>query len=264
MSIIQAVWNYRGFIIGTVRREFQSRYRNSLLGAGWTVISPLAMIVVYTVIFSRVMQARLPGSDGLPYAYGIFLCAGILTWNMMAEITTRSVNTFIENANLLKKQTFPRLSLPLIIMLSAVLNFAIVFGLFTLFLVITGNFPGWTFFAIIPVLLVQMALGMGLGVTLGVLNVFFRDVGQFYGVALQFWFWLTPVVYPLGVLPERARKIIELNPMTSIVVAYQNILLYGTLPDWRSIAGVALLALLLCLIGLRLFRNHSSDMVDEL
>ena len=264
MSMIQAVWNYRGFIIGTVRREFQSRYRNSLLGAAWTVINPLAMIVVYTVIFSRVMQARLPGNAGFPYAYGIYLCAGILTWNMMAEITNRSVNTFIENANLLKKQTFPRLALPLIVLLSAVLNFAIVFGLFTVFLVITGNFPGWVFFSIIPVLLVQMALAVGLGVSLGVLNVFFRDVGQFYGVALQFWFWLTPVVYPLEVLPEKVRRIIELNPMTSLVVAHQNILLHHTLPDWRPIAEVALLALFLCLVGLRLFRNHSSDMVDEL
>ncbi|WP_279343439.1 ABC transporter permease [Variovorax terrae] len=263
MGLLRALWGYRGFIFGTVKREFRSRYNNSLLGAAWTVINPLAMIFVYTVIFSRVMQARLPGT-GTAYAYGIYLCAGILTWGLTAEITGRCVNTFLENANLLKKLTFPRLSLPVIVVLTALFNFGIIFGLFTLFLVISGNFPGWAFFAIFPVLAVQLAFSVGLGVCLGVLNVFFRDVGQLYGVLLQFWFWLTPIVYPAEVLPAKVRELIALNPMTTLIQAYQDILLRGALPNWRHVAVVAGVGLLLCIAGLSLFRRHSSDMVDEL
>ena len=110
-SMLKALWTYRGFILGSVKREFQSKYSNSLLGAAWNVLNPLAMIVVYTMIFSQVMKARLAGVNST-FAYSIYLCAGILTWGLFAEITSRALNVFIENANLLKKLSFPRLCLP--------------------------------------------------------------------------------------------------------------------------------------------------------
>ena len=195
MTIFRALWAYRGFILGSVQREFQSKYRNSLLGAAWTVINPLAMILVYTVIFAQVMRARLPGADST-FAYSIYLCAGVLTWGLFAEITGRAQNVFLENANLLKKLSFPRLCLPVTVVANAALNFGIVFALFTLFLIASGNFPGLPYLALLPVLAVQVLFAIGLGISLGVLNVFFRDVGQFFGIFLQFWFWLTPIVYP--------------------------------------------------------------------
>ena len=137
--MILAIWSYRGFIAGNVKREFQSKYSNSLLGAAWTVINPLAMIVVYTVIFSQIMRARLAGVDGA-FAYSIYLCSGVLTWGLFAEIVSRAQNVFLENANILKKLSFPRLCLPVIVVANALLNFSIIFGLFTLFLLITETF----------------------------------------------------------------------------------------------------------------------------
>ena len=148
-SMLGGVWRYRGFIAGSVRREFQARYRNSLLGAAWTILNPLAMIVVYTVIFSQVMGNRLQGNSG-HFAYSIYLCAGVLTWGLFAEITMRGQNVFIENANLIKKLQFPRICLPIIVVLNSFVNFAIIFGLFTVFLAFSGAFPGWTFFALLP------------------------------------------------------------------------------------------------------------------
>ena len=142
ISMFKDIVAYRGFIYGSVKREFQLKYRNSLLGAVWTVLNPLAMIVVYTVIFAQVMGARLPGIDSA-FAYSIYLCAGILTWGLFVEIVGRGQNVFLENANLIKKQSFPRICLPIIIVLSAMVNFAIIFALFTLFLVLSGHFPGW-------------------------------------------------------------------------------------------------------------------------
>ncbi len=118
LGLSRSLWGYRGFVLGSVKREFQSRYRGSLFGALWTVLNPLSMIVVYTVIFSQVMRARLPGvDDGL--AYSVYLCAGLLTWGLFAEITSRSQSMFIENANLLKKISFPRICLPVIVLLNA-------------------------------------------------------------------------------------------------------------------------------------------------
>jgi lipopolysaccharide transport system permease protein len=261
--MLTSVWRYRGFIGGSIKREFQIKYRNSLLGAAWTVLSPLSMILVYTVIFSQVMGTRLPGVTG-SFAYSIYLCAGVLTWGLFAEITTRSQTVFIENAGLIKKLQFPRLCLPVIVVLNAGVNFAIIFGLFTAFLVLSSNFPGWAYFAIFPVLLVQIMFSIGLGMILGVLNVFFRDVGQFFTIALQFWFWFTPVVYPVAALPARVRDLLVWNPMAGVIGAYQAILVHARLPDWTALLPATLAGLALCALGLQLFRKRAGEMVDEL
>ncbi|MDD3935647.1 ABC transporter permease [Rhodoferax sp.] len=263
MNYLKALWAYRGFILGSVKREFQSKYRNSLLGAAWTVINPLAMIVVYTVIFAQIMRAKLPGVDGI-FAYSIYLCAGILTWGLFAEITGRSQNIFLENANLLKKLSFPRLCLPVVVVANAALNFAIIFGLFTLFLLVSGNFPGAAYLAVVPLLAIVSAFAIGLGMTLGVLNVFFRDVGQFFGIFVQFWFWLTPIVYPSSILPAGVQNFMAYNPMAPLMAGFQGVLVLGQWPQWSSLIYPAVLAALLCLLGMRLFRRHAGDMVDEL
>lgn len=263
LAIVKNLWAYRGFILGSVKREFQSKYRNSLLGAAWTVIQPLSMIIVYTVIFSQIMRAKLPGIDSI-YAYSIYLCAGIITWGLFAEVSNRAQNTFIENANLLKKISFPRLCLPIVVILNAGLNFAIIFGLFVLFLLISGNFPGWVILAMIPLLLLQIAFAISLGISLGVLNVFFRDVGQLFAVVLQFWFWLTPIVYPVTILPEALSPVMVLNPLANLMAAYQGVMVYGSWPKWQSLWLIASLTLLFLYLALRLYRKHASDMVDEL
>ena len=231
VGMLRAVWHYRGFVVGSVQREFQTRYRNSLLGAAWTVLNPLSMIIVYTVIFAQLMQARLPGVDN-NLGYGIYLCAGIITWGFFAEIIGRSQSVFLEHANLIKKLSFPRICLPLIVVLNAGVNFVIIFSLFLGFLLVTQNFPGWAVLGIIPVLMIQIAFAIGLGIVLGVMNVFFRDVGQFTGILL--------------------------------ITAYQNIFVYGQWPDWQTLWPITLLSMVLCLLAMRLFRKRSGEMVDEL
>ena len=171
---------------------------------------------------------------------------------------------FLDNANLIKKLNFPRICLPVIVILNAGLNFSIIFGLFTMFLVVSANFPGWSYLAIFPVLFIQILFSIGLAIIIGVLNVFFRDVGQFFGIFLQFWFWLTPIVYPLSIVPEGFQPVMAFNPMLPLIASYQGILVSGELPDWSSLAPVMLMSIGLCLFGLRLFRKRSGEMVDEL
>ena len=263
MRLIRELWIYRGFVLSSVKREFQIKYANSLFGFAWNVINPLAMIIVYTVIFAQVMRAKLPGVDNT-FAYSIFLCAGILTWGLFAEITGRSQTMFIENANLLKKLRFPRICLPAVVVANALLNFTIVFTLFTAFLLISGNFPGPAYFALFPLLVLLLAFSTGLGMVLGVLNVFFRDVGQAFGIIITFWFWLTPIVYAPTILPPRVQSLMAFNPLASFIGAVQGVLVRGVWPAWSSLTYMAVCALLLCFFGLRLFRRHSAEMVDEL
>jgi lipopolysaccharide transport system permease protein len=263
LALLRPLWRYRGFILGSVKREFQLKYRNSLLGAAWNVIQPLAMIFVYTVIFSQIMRAKLPGAEHF-FGYSIYLCAGILTWGLFAEISTRSQTMFLDHANLLKKLSFPRLCLPVTVVATALLNFGIVFGLFTLFLLVSGHFPGWAYLALLPLLALLVAFAVGLGMVLGVLNVFFRDVGQFFGIFITFWFWLTPIVYPLAILPAGAQALMAYNPLAAWMAAVQGVLVWGQWPQWGPLLYPLLLALLLCLAGLHLFRRRAGEMVDEL
>jgi lipopolysaccharide transport system permease protein len=164
----------------------------------------------------------------------------------------------------LKKISFPRLCLPVVVVISALVNFSIILGLFTLFLLVSGNYPGMTYLALAPLVMVLVAFAIGLGITLGVLNVFFRDVGQFFAIVLQFWFWLTPIVYPASILPPAIQTVMAFNPLAPIVAGFQSVIVEKMWPDWWSLAYPTLLAALLCFWGLRLFRTHSGDMVDEL
>ncbi|MEH0742555.1 ABC transporter permease [Vibrio cholerae] len=262
-ALLLAILNYRGFIIGSVKRDFQSRYQTSMLGAIWLIIQPLAMILVYTLIFSQVMKARLPGETG-KYAYSIYLCSGILTWGLFAEIISRSKNVFIDNSNLIKKMSFPKICLPVIIVTSSIVNFSIIFSLFSAFLLILGVFPYEQILEILLVLFIQVVFSTGIGMIVGVLNVFFRDIGQLVDVLLQFLFWSTPIVYAIDIIDARLHSMIMLNPMARIISAYQSIFVHNQSPDWSLLMPVMLMSILFCYVGLVLFRKHSADMVDEL
>ncbi len=260
---VRAVWHYRGFVSGMVGREFRARYLQSLFGSAWALLSPAAMIAIYTVVFAQVMRARLPGRDDT-LAYSIYLCAGLLTWTYFTEVLARSLTVFIDNAALLKKVSFPRITLPVILLLSSTLNFAIIFGLFLALLAVLGRLPGVALLAMVPLLMVQQGFALGCGVLLGCINVFFRDVGQAVAIALQFWFWLTPIVYSTAILSDRARALLAWNPMTKLVGAYQQIVLTGAWPAWSEFRWHALGALATLAVAFVAFDRLSGEMVDEL
>lgn len=259
-----ALWYYRRFILASVVREFRARYARSSLGALWLVLAPFAMILIYTLVFSNLMQARLPGSSQQAFSYSIYLCAGLLPWHWFSELVSRNTGLFLDHAGLIKKHSFPRLALPIINFMASGLNFALAMGVFMIFLLVLGNWPGWSLLWMIPLLLLQAVFASSLGLALGLLNVFFRDVGQAMGIVLQFWFWLTPIIYPLTALPERIRRFIEWNPMTPLIQAYQGIFLGQGQPDWSSLWPLALVTLLFTGLAARLYLAARHQIIDEL
>ena len=261
--MLEGLWRYRSFIASMVRREFQARYLGSALGALWSVLNPLAMIFIYTVIFGQVMRARLPGVEG-GISYGVFLCAGLLPWTMFTETLQRCTNVFVDQGNLIKKVSFPRAALPVIVLVSSVLNFSIIFGLLLLVLFLLGHLPGLSLVGFLPLLALQQIIAIGLGISLGVVNVFFRDVGHMVGILVQFWFWFTPIIYPMSILGERARFLVGLNPMAAIVDGYQGILLHGQWPSWGRYLPHLLLALCVLALGRAVFRRLAGEMPDYL
>ena len=221
------------------------------------------MITVYTLIFSQVMKSRLPGVTG-EYSYSIYICSGLLLWGLFQEICAKGTSLFIDNANLLKKVSFPRITLPVILILTALLNFFIIFSLFIIFLLFVNSLSLMQLIMMLPVIMCTLVLAAGLSIVLAVLNVFFRDVGQLFSIVLQFWFWFTPIVYPVQIIPDWARGFVELNPMAITVNSMHDIFVRNVTPNWLQLSNVFLIGMALILIGLFLFRRHAGDMVDEL
>jgi len=262
--MFRSLWVFRGFVWSSVLREFNGKYRESLLGAFWAVASPLTMIIIYTVVFGKLMRATLPGHEGTPFAFSIYLCAGVIPWGLFSEMLIRMNNMFIDNGNIIKKANFPRICLPSIVALSSLINFGILIGIYLLFLALIGYWPGWVLLAAIPLLMLQILFTIGLGVVLGTLNVFFRDIGQLTGVVLQFWFWLTPIVYTLPALPESVRKWMMLNPLQSLMVAWQTLFLDRTWPDFIGLVPLIALTGACLWAGAWLFLGRVGELVDEL
>jgi lipopolysaccharide transport system permease protein len=264
--LIKEALGYRGFVYGSILRQVRSQYQGSMLGAAWIFIGPVALLLVHTVVFSNVFRSRLPGVDS-PLAYSVYLCAGLLPWLFFSDAVTRITGAFVGNAGLLKKARFPRVCLPLIAIGVSGFNFVVIAALFIAFLLLAGHFPGWVLVAALPALVVQTVLAFGFGIFLGVVNVFYRDVGQLVGVVFQFLFWLTPIVYPRSILPDWVRGLIDLNPLAVIVEHYQTVVLQATLPSAESFArlgAVALLAALGLFLGLKIHRDLGAEMTDEL
>jgi lipopolysaccharide transport system permease protein len=261
--MLRECWDFRGFIFASVKRDFASRYLGTQLGFFWAIAQPLAMILIYTLIFAEIMKPALPGHSS-KYAYSIYLCAGILIWQLFSDLLNRSVGIFVYNAGLLKKANLPKLALPIIVALSGLSNFAVVAGLFLGFLVIIGSFPSAAILAILPVIGLVVALALGLGVLLGTINVFYRDIEQSTAMLLQFWFWLTPIVYPGRSLPGQFASVLEWNPMWPIVNFTQTILLEDRVPPWSTLGYPAVAAFGFLLLGLVAFRRLSGEIVDEL
>jgi lipopolysaccharide transport system permease protein len=263
IGMFREVWYFRSFVIESVKREFISRYTGTQLGSLWAIIQPLAMILIYTLVFANVMKPSLPGYKSR-FAYSIYLCAGVLPWGFFSEILTRSVGVFIQNANLLKKVSFPKLTLPLVVIFSTLTHFTIVMVLYLGFLFLTGNLPGWPVLAAIPVLIILIGFAVGLGILCGTINVFYRDVQQAIGIVLQFWFWLTPIVYVSKILPAFVTTILQWNPMWPVINAMQTIFLEGCLPDWKSLIYPSLLAVAFLFLGMFAFWKLQGEIVDEL
>ena len=229
----------------------------------WIVIEPAVQILIYVVIFSSVLQAKLPGS-GDRLSYSIYLCSGLLAWNFFAGLVLQGRTLFLEQADLLRTIRFPRSTLALALLGRNAINAAIPIAMFLLLVALMGRWPGAVVLAAVPFLLIQTVLGLGLAVFVGTLNVFIRDVGAFVGVAVQFGFWLTPIVYPIAVVPEAARPLLKWNPMLHVVGAYQRVMVEGAPPDWSTLLPLAGLTLLVGAGSWLVFRHLGPDLVDEL
>jgi lipopolysaccharide transport system permease protein len=262
--MFRSLWHYRHFVLSSIRNELISRFARSKLGGLWMIINPLSQVAIYALILSNVLAAKLPGVSN-QYAYAIYLMAGLLAWTLFSEIIGRCLNLFIEQGNLMKKMSFPRITLPAIVVGSNLLNNSLLFIAMLGIFAMLGHQFSVAMFWLIPLTLIVVVFALGIGLILGVMNVFLRDIGQITPIIMQMLFWLTPIVYPVSIIPESYQHLLNLNPMYPITHTYQQILVYGVAPTLDGgLATTAIIALVLILLSLFLFRRASAEIVDVL
>lgn len=257
------VWQYRGFIFSSIVSEFKIKFSRSKLGAFWMILQPLSQVVIYALILSTVMGARLPQVNNR-YAYALYLLSGTLAWTYFNEIVTRCLTLFVEKANLLKKMQFPRITLLLIVIGSALFNQLMLFLAIIFIFMFLGYFSLQIFVWLPVVMLANTLLATGIGLILGVLNVFMRDLTHMVPILMQLLFWATPIVYPLSIIPEHLRYLLQFNPLCSVVQSYQNLFLYHQMPAMNQVLAMGILSLLVLMFGIFIFRRASPEMADVL
>jgi len=228
-SPIRVFWVYRSFIWRSALHDLRYRYVGSALGMFWNVLIPLAQILIYAAVFSSVMPVRLAGAAPAN-AFTIYLCAGLLPWIGFSECVARGTNCFLENANYLKKLPIPEQVFVACNAVGATLSLGISMALLFLLASVFGWKITWAWSSIALVVLLLQALGFGLGLALGSLNVFFRDIGQALPIVLQLWMWLTPVVYLKEILPPALQAVLPCNPAFPFIDALHAAIVWGEWP----------------------------------
>jgi lipopolysaccharide transport system permease protein len=243
------------------RRMTLARYRGSALGLLWALVTPAVMIAVFTFLFAGIFGARFT-EGGTPLEYALYLFCGLLPWTAFSETVQQSAGVVVAHANLVKRVVFPLETLPVAQALSALVAQA--FGTVALLVatvIIRGELHATALW--LPVLLVpQLLLTLGGAWLVASLGVFVRDTAQVLGLLLMAWMYLTPIIYPEQVVPQRFRPALELNPFTPLVRSYRRALLEGLQPDWTGLAYTAALALAFFLLGYWWFARTRKNFAD--
>jgi lipopolysaccharide transport system permease protein len=272
---ISEILGYRELIRNLVLRDLRARYKGSALGYLWTQLAPLGMMLVYVLVFSLL----LPGSIAM---FPIFLIVALLPWNFTAEAVTGGARSVIDNAALIKKVYFPREVLPLTAVFSSMVNYLLSLPVMLLLMIAVQlltigrlNFA-WTFAYLPVVLIIQVIMLAGMALFLGAVAVFFRDVVHLVGILVSIWFFLTPVIYPLGVFGDgmTARLVRWLNPRASLIEFYREILNGNPvpvgqiptpgLPALDSVLRVSITAGLFLVIGMWVFQRAARNFGEAL
>jgi len=250
LATLVDLYRHRSLVTALLLRQLKTRYRGSILGFVWTFLNPLLQMAVYSLVFRFYMKIAVPN-------YALFLLAGLLPWTWFTSALSEGTNAIVGGSSLVTKSLFPTEILPAVVVLSAMVNFALSVPLLIVFAWLYGvdvNPLLWTCLPLVMAL--QIVFTLGLVLALAALNVHYRDVQHVVTNLLLFWFFLTPIIYPLSQVPERLRPFILLNPMALFAESYQGIFANMSWPGWETLGMLSLYALASLMIGARIFDGY--------
>lgn len=257
MKSIIELYNYREMLFNLVKKDLRTRYKGSFLGFLWTFVNPLLQLVVYTMVFSTIMRINVD-------KYYIYLFVALIPWMFFASAIQGSTTSIIAGKDLIKKVYFPRIIMPM-----AIVNVAFMNMLFSMFVVVFALIISGVglsvYILFMPIIMIlEYLLALGLAFVFSALNVFFRDLEHILGIVMMGWFYFTPIVYTVDMIPKEYLSVFYLNPMTSIIMAYRDVLYYKQMPQFYTLGQIFLWSIGFIIVGYLIFEKLQKHFVEEL
>lgn len=257
INILKRVYEYRELLKTNVKKEIRGKYKNSFLGVIWSFLNPLLQVAVYAIVFPFILRNTQEN-------YVVFLCVGLIPWSFFSASIVRSASTMIENGNIIKKVFFPREILPISVVTSETVNF-IISTIIILIFVLIGGLGISKYILFYPlILLIQYLLLIGISFIVSSINVYFRDLQHLIGIFLQILFYMTPIVYSGETIPANFKWLLNINPMSYIIIAYRDIFYNQVMPDIKSLFILLVIVIVLCFVGYKIFNRLQRGFAEEL
>ena len=253
---IRDLWAYRELLYFLAWRDVKVRYKQTALGAGWAILQPVASMLVFTLFFGKL--ARIP-TDGIPYP--IFVYAGLLPWTFFANAVTASGDSLVANSNLITKVYFPRMLIPGAAVAAGLVDFAISAVVFLVMMPLYAVGIQWRMLMAAPLLALTVLVALAFGMWIAALNVKYRDVRYAVPFMIQLWMFVTPVIYPVTIVPHRWRWLLYVNPMSGIIQGYRSALL-GRAFDWTGLLLASAIMLAMLTYSAYAFRQMERSFAD--
>ena len=255
------LWQRRELLWSMTGRNIRSQYKQSILGYAWIFVNPLMQILVLTFVFSTILRI---GEGIIPYPFPLFLFVALLPWMFFSNAVASATDSIVGSASLVTKVYFPREILVVSTVLSKVVDLLLGVLILLGLMIVYSEYPSWTMVWVPAIFAMQLLFTVGIALPLAALNLFFHDVRYLVGVVLLIWFYMTPVLYPVEIVPERYKIFFELNPLALVVNAYRRVLLDGTsLGIERFLVGMGA-AILTFLVGYFLFKRMEAGFADRI
>ncbi|MBA2685481.1 MAG: ABC transporter permease [Chthoniobacterales bacterium] len=255
---VRELWANRELLVFLVWRDIKVQYAQTVLGAAWAVVQPVMTMLIFTLVFGRL--AKIP-SDGVPYS--VFTLAALIPWMYFSNAFSAASASLVNSSNLITKVYFPRLIIPIVSILSGLVNFAVSCVVLAIMMLWYRVTPSWVALPMIPALLLLMILtATGVGCWLAAVYIQYRDVRQIVPFIVQIWMYISPVVYPLSLVPERYRTLYALNPMAGIIQTFRVVLLRTGQIPWGTLGVSTIVGMALFLSGTLYYRKTEHLFAD--
>jgi lipopolysaccharide transport system permease protein len=249
--------NQRELLYTWTRRDFRVRYSQSVLGVAWAILQPLALFIIFNIVFSVIV--RVP-TGNIPYP--VFSYTALLPWTFFANAISFAIPSLVNNMDLVSKIYFSREILPLSAILVSFIDYLIASSIYIVMLIIYRVEIGLTILYFPLILLIQIILIFGISLLGSAVMVFYRDIRFVIPLALQLWMYLSPIIYPIDLVPERFRTFYYLNPMAAILESYRRIILHQQAPDWTYLGIAAFVSVAILIFSFRFFKKAEKKFAD--
>lgn len=255
---LKELYDYREMISSLVKKELRGKYKGSVLGFLWSLLIPLFQLVIYTIVFSVFMQSSIE-------KFYIFLFVALVPWLFFNSCIAGGTTSIIQQKNLVQKIYFPRMVLPIAYVISYFINMLLSFLIVFLALFISGIGVKLSVLWYLPVImLIELIMGIGGALLFSAITVYFRDFEYIMNIITMAWMYMTPILYPMEQVPQKLHSILYLNPMTSVIIAYRDILYYQTSPEMKTLIYAVCWGCITLVIGWITFHKLQRNFVEEL